>query len=49
MKKLYCAICSEYRKFEKPKMSYLLGKTLVFLLFAASVKMKMKRYLKKKN
>ena len=29
MKKLYCIICGKYRKFEKPKISYLLGKTLV--------------------
>ena len=29
MKKL-CVICGKYRKFEKPKISYLLEKTLVF-------------------
>ena len=29
MKKLYCIICSKYRKFEKSKISYLLEKTLV--------------------
>ena len=29
MKKLYCVICGKYRKFEKPKISYLLEKTLV--------------------
>ena len=29
MKKLYCVICGNYRKFEKPKISYLLEKTLV--------------------
>ena len=29
MKKLYCIICGKYRKFEKPKISYLLEKTLV--------------------
>ena len=29
MKKLYCVICRKYRKFEKPKISYLLEKTLV--------------------
>ena len=23
MKKLFCVICSKYRKFEKPKISYL--------------------------
>ena len=29
MKKLYCVICGKYRKFEKPKISYLLEKNLV--------------------
>ena len=29
MKKLYCFICGKYRKCEKPKISYLLEKTLV--------------------
>ena len=49
MKKLYCVICGKYRKFEKPKISHLLEKALVFLLFAVSVKMKKKKYLKNKN
>ena len=30
MKKLYCVICSKYREFENPKISYLLEKILVF-------------------
>ena len=46
MKKIYCVICGKYRKFEK--LLYLLGKTLVLSLFAVSVRMKMKKYLKKK-
>ena len=29
MKKVYCIICGKYRRFEKPKISYLLKKTLV--------------------
>ena len=29
MKKLYCVICNKYRKFEEPKILYLLEKTLV--------------------
>ena len=29
MKKLYCVICGKYRKFEKPKISYLSEQTLV--------------------
>ena len=28
MKKLYCIICGKYRKLEKPKISYLLEKTV---------------------
>ena len=49
MKKLYCVICCKYRKFEKLKISYILEKTLALSLFAVSVKMKMKKYLKKKD
>ena len=41
IKKLYCVIC----KFEKSKMK----KHQFFLLFAVRVKMKKKKYLKKKN
>ena len=26
MKKLYCVACGKYRKFEKPKLSYILKK-----------------------
>ena len=29
MKKLYWVICSKHRKFEKPKISYLIEKALV--------------------
>ena len=29
MKTLYCIICGKYRKFEKPKISFLLEKVLV--------------------
>ena len=28
-KALYCVTCGKYRKFEKPKISYILEKTLV--------------------
>ena len=49
MKKLYCVNCSKYRKLEKPKKSYVLGKKPkkheLFLLFAVSVKMKMNKTL----
>ena len=29
MKKIYCVIWGKYRKFEKPKISYLLEKTVL--------------------
>ena len=29
MKKLYCVISGKYKKFDEPKISYLLGNTLV--------------------
>ena len=37
MKKLYCVICGEYRKFEKSKTSYL-KKTLVFPIICTKCK-----------
>ena len=33
--KIYCAICGKYRKFEKPKISYILGKTLVLSIICS--------------
>ena len=38
MKKLYCVICGKYRKFEKPKIPYLLGKTLVLAIICSKCK-----------
>ena len=38
MKKLSSVICSQYRKFEKPEISYLLGKTLVFSIICNKCK-----------
>ena len=38
MKKLYCVICCKYRKFEKPKTSYLLEKTLVLSIICSERK-----------
>ena len=32
MKKLYCVICRKYRKFEKPKISYLLEKIVLSII-----------------
>ena len=38
MKKSHCVICGKYRKFEKPKISYLLGKTLVLSIICSKCK-----------
>ena len=38
MKKLYCVICGNYGKFEKPKVSYLLEKTLVLSIICGKCK-----------
>ena len=38
MKKLYCVIGGNYRKFEKPKTSYILGKTLVLSIICSKCK-----------
>ena len=38
MKRLYCFICSKYRKFEKPKISYLSGKALVLSIICSKCK-----------
>ena len=38
MKKIYCVICSKYRKFEKSKISYLLEKTLVLSIICCKCK-----------
>ena len=38
MKKIYCVICGEYRKFEKPKTSYLLEKALVLSIICSKRK-----------
>ena len=38
MKKLYCVICSKYRKFEKLKISYVLEKTLVLSIISSKCK-----------
>ena len=40
MKKLYCVICDKYKKFEKPKISYLLEKALVLSINCSTCKNK---------
>ena len=46
---MYCNVSNKYRKFKKTKISYILKKQEVFLLFTVSVVMNMKKYLKKKK
>ena len=38
MKKLYYVICGEYRKFEKPNISYLLEKALALSIIRSKCK-----------
>ena len=38
MKKLYCVIYGKYRKFKKPKISYLLEKILVLSIICSKCK-----------
>ena len=38
MKKSYCVSCGKYRKFVKPKISYLLEKTLVLSIICSKCK-----------
>ena len=44
MKKLYCVICGKYRKFETPKISYLLEKTLLLSIICSKCKIKIKKH-----
>ena len=38
MKKLHCVICGKNRKFEKPKISYILERTLVLPIIFSKCK-----------
>ena len=49
MKKLYCVICSKYRKFEKPKISYFLENTLVLSIICSKCKNEDKKLFKEKE
>ena len=35
MKKIYCVICGEHRKLQKPKISYIFEKTLVLFIICS--------------
>ena len=49
MKKIYCIICGKYRKFEKPKISYLLEKTLALSIICSKCKNKDEKIFKKEE
>ena len=49
MKKLYCVICGKYRKFEKPKISYILGKTLVLSIICSKCRNEDEKLFKEKE
>ena len=49
MEKLYCFICSKYRKFEKSKISYLLEKTLVLCIISSKCNHKDEKLFKKEE
>ena len=51
VKKLYCVICDKYRKFQEPKISYILEKTLVLSIIFSKCKNEeiYKKYLKDTN
>ena len=46
MKKLFCVICGKYRKFEKPKISFLLQKALALSIFCSKCKNKYEKLFK---
>ena len=51
VKTLYCAICDKYKKFQEPKISYILEKTLVLSIIFSKCKNEeiYKKYLKNTN
>ena len=49
MKKLYCVICGKYRNVEKPKMPYLLEKTLVLSIMCSKCKNEDEKLFKKEK
>ena len=49
MKKLYYVVYGKYRKFEKPKISYLLEKTLVLSIICSKCKNEGEKTFKKEE
>ena len=48
-KALYCVTCGKYRKFEKPKISYILEKTLALSIVCSKCKNEDDKIFKEKN
>ena len=44
MKIIYCFIYGKYRKFKKPKISYIFEKTLFFLSMTVNAKWRWKKF-----
>ena len=49
MKKVYCDICGKYRKFGKPKTSYVLEEALLFPINCSKCKNEDKKLFKKEE
>ena len=49
MKTLYCVICGKYKKLEKPKMSYIIEKTLVLSIICTKCKNEDEKKFKEKE
>ena len=49
MTKLHCVICGECRKFEKPKISYILEKALVLSIICSKCKNEDEKIFKQKE
>ena len=49
MKKLYCVVWGKYRKFEKPKISYILEKSLVLSIICGKCKNEDEKWFKEED
>ena len=49
MNKIYCVICNKYRKFEKPKISYLSEKTLILSIICSKCKIEEEKIFKEEE
>ena len=49
MRKIYCTNCKKHKELKKPKISYISDKTLLLSNICDKCRVKMKKYLKKRN